>query len=105
MRHPRVVTERQVLPPHLQTRPFAVARGTADGLSSGRMRASDLARPFWGVRAPTSASLSVAERCADLATRMPVGSFFSHHTVALLLGAPLPLHVRGKVTCSRPCRF
>ena len=26
---------------------------------------------------------------------MPVGSFFSHHTAALLLGAPLPLHRSG----------
>ena len=98
MRHPLVVTERRNLPPHLQTHPFTVARGTENGLSTGRMRASDLARPFWGVRTPASVSPSVRTWCSALATRMPVGSFFSHDTAALLLGAPLPLHRSGVST-------
>lgn len=92
MRHPQSMTARKNLPPHLLSGPFAVAQGTAHGLSPGRMRAGDLARPFWGVRAPTSAPLSTVDRCAALATRMPVGAFFSHHTAALLFGAPLPPH-------------
>ena len=93
MRHPDCVNARKKLPPHLLTAPFAVAHGAAHGLSPGRMRANDLACPFWGVRVPTIAALSTLDRCAALLTRMPAGVFFSHHTAALLFGAPLPPHL------------
>ena len=82
-----------MLPPHLLTNPFAVSQGAAQGLSPGRLRASDLARPFWGVRAPASAPASSRDLCNAFAQRMPVGAFFSHHTAALLFGAPLPLQL------------
>ncbi|TFC28474.1 hypothetical protein E3O25_07935 [Cryobacterium sp. TMT1-3] len=91
------MTARRQLPPHLLTGPFAVSQGAAHGLSPGRLRASDLARPFWGVRAPASACVTTRDLCRAFAQRMPVSAFFSHHTAALLFGAPLPPNITTNI--------
>ena len=85
------MTGRSPLPPPLDAGAFRVGDGLRLGLSTGRMRATDLARPFWGVRVVTSGTLSMLERCDAILGRMPPGAFFSHHTAALIVGMPLPL--------------
>lgn len=82
------------LPPELRGAPFAVASGREAGLSAKRLRGADLARPFWGVRAPAEPT-DTAALAAAYASRMPAHSFFSHSTAALLHGIPLPLSLRG----------
>ena len=67
------------------------------GLSPDRMRAADLARPFWGIRVVASGTLSTLERCNAILRRMPRGAFFSHHTAALIVGMPLPLSLSERV--------
>lgn len=77
-------------------------------MSSGRLRRSDIDRPFHGVRTLTDVSLPAeleTDRCgrrlgdaerAHLALalayspRMSDGEFFSHITAAVILGIPLP---------------
>lgn len=94
------------LPAGLGDGPFSVADARQRGVNSGRLRRSDLARPFHGVRAPVGrgpspAPISDADRWAriraaartrayDYAVRMPSDQFFSHATAALLHGLPLP---------------
>ena len=71
--------------------------GLRQGLSRDRMRATDLARPFWGIRVAASGTLSTLERCSAILQRMPPGAFFSHHTAALIVGIPLPLSLSEQV--------
>jgi hypothetical protein len=94
------------LPPELGDGPFSVADAHQLGVNSGRLRRSDLARPFHGVRAPLGPGQSLppaseADRWARIraaartraehyAVRMPADQFFSHATAALLHELPLP---------------
>jgi hypothetical protein len=82
------------LPHHLSTGPFAVGDS---GLTPKRLRASDLDRSTWGIRA-LGIRTGLRDRCAMLATRLRDDAFFSHSTAALLLGAPLPLKLERAVT-------
>ncbi len=91
------------LPPDLGA-VFSVADAIRAGVSRGRLRATDLAKPFHGVRAVRAhaprhdldrasareASLEHIERAVAFATRMPHTAFFSHVTAAVLWGLPLP---------------
>ena len=76
---------RTPLDPVLTARPFSIAEAQATGVGRGRLAASDLARPFHGVR-------SVAEHSSHLsyAPRLREGDRFSHTSAAQLWGAPLP---------------
>lgn len=78
------------LPPALSDRPFSVAEARALGLSGSRLRASDLSRPFHGVRSSADCVDSLAVRARAYQVRMAPNEFFSHATAALLLGTPLP---------------
>ncbi|MGA1838422.1 hypothetical protein VD659_16000 [Herbiconiux sp. 11R-BC] len=80
----------RALPPGLGEHPFSVRQGEAAGLSRGRMRGHDLARPFRGARVVRSVRPTLLERCAAYACRCPPGHFFSHVTAALLWNVPLP---------------
>ncbi|TFC75942.1 hypothetical protein E3T23_14480 [Cryobacterium cheniae] len=97
------------LPPELGDGPFSVADAHQLGVNSGRLRRSDLARPFYGVRAPLGRGQSLpptsdADRWARIraaartraehyAVQMPADQFFSHATAALLHGLPLPIRL------------
>ncbi|WOF22714.1 hypothetical protein N8K70_15165 [Microbacterium betulae] len=82
---------------------FLVGDALAAGVSAGRLRGSDLERPFHGVRrlreAMPDAPASVWDaRRADLlrrahayAPKLGAGQFFSHTTAAVIWGAPVPL--------------
>lgn len=93
--------QREPLPRPFDGRAFSVSAARAAGVAPGRLRGSDLARPFHGVRIPADAEASVLNRCVALFQRMQPGQFFSHTTAAALWGVPVasetsfagPLHV------------
>ena len=87
------MSRRTALPIDLVPQPFSVADATAKGISKGRLRASDLERPFHGVRRVASG----LQHSALLAyrARMTPGQFFSHVTAAQLWGLPLPPALEG----------
>lgn len=93
MRHP------SPLPPGSYGRAFRVRDGAALGLTPGRLRGSDLQRPFHGVRSVGLDLEEVAERCRALLPALTPAHAISHATGALLLGGPLPLRLRD---ASRP---
>ncbi|MFB2579963.1 hypothetical protein ACEXQD_01830 [Herbiconiux sp. P15] len=86
---------------------FAVARARSAGVSAGRLRGRDLARPFRGVRASPAGSEGLDDlvaRCRAFLTVMASDAVFSHTTAAILYGIPIPwrlerttgsLHVTG----------
>ncbi|WP_345064815.1 hypothetical protein [Leifsonia kafniensis] len=71
------------------------------------MRSSDLASPFYGVRAQAGAE-SLIDRCEAWAARMPSAPVFSHVTAAQLHGIPLPRRMSESaalhVTVVKPVR-
>ena len=101
VRHPDGVSARIPLPPSLALRPFSVSTAAAAGVREGRLRGSDLERPFYGVRrvrsdAPTGETVGarerrlLLERCLAYLPRLAHGHHFSHVTAARLWGCPLP---------------
>ncbi|WP_233563647.1 hypothetical protein [Cryobacterium tepidiphilum] len=101
------------LPLSLTTGPFSTREARNLGVNDGRLRRSDLRRPFRGVRSlkasesfdEAPANETVEEtwtrarsrnrvRAHEYATRMPDGQFFSHITAAFLHGLPLPSRFR-----------
>lgn len=91
------MTRPSPLPEPLASRPFAVHEAHSLGVTPGRLRSSDLDRRIHGVRAPWHA-VTLADRCRLLGARLKGGSFFSHSTAALLLGAPLPWRLESSPT-------
>lgn len=91
------------LPEQLAARPFTVDEAASLGVKRGRLRGSDLARPFYGVRAPAP----VTDLAFAYAVRMPANQHFSHWTAARLLGLPVPrrtapLHVTAVAPAKPP---
>ncbi len=87
MRTPSVLDHR------LRLGPFRVGEAREIGLSPRRLRASDLATPFRGVRVASLEQPTVHELCAAYARVIPRGAVFSHGTAAQLVGMPLPFRV------------
>jgi hypothetical protein len=79
------------LPPSLSSGPFSVAQAYAAGLGEGRLRGSDLERPFHGVRSASESRASIQAFCRAYLPRLRPGQFFSHWTAAQLWLAPLPV--------------
>lgn len=97
---------REPLPPELIAVPFTVATAQGLGVSRDRLRATDLVRPFRGVRS-TDQITTLIDRCNAYASRMHPEHFFSHSTAAALWGMPLPQHVdlsRLHVSAPAPLR-
>ncbi len=102
--------EPQELPVEFRDAAFPVREGMAGGLTRKRMRASDLERPFHGVRRRQRGDGDVLARCRAYAPLLRDGDVFSHATAALLWGAPLPgrfaadatLHVTAIAGATRP---
>ncbi len=100
------VTRRQPLPADLPER-FHVAEALERGSSRTRLRASDLAAPFHGVRSRSPGDDSILERCRAYAPRLAEGQFFSHETVFALRGLSTPewpYTPRVHVSAHRPAR-
>jgi very-short-patch-repair endonuclease len=87
--NPRAMTPRVSLPPELSDSAFTYETGRRAGIGEGRLRGSDLARPFHGIRS-SKTSLELVERCRAIASELPPGSFFSSVTAAALMNVPLP---------------
>ena len=82
---------------------FAVGEAQSLGVRPGRLRGSDLLRPYSGLRVRRSASDLVrdedpfaaqrrirVEQALAYAPRLRAGQYFSHETAAALWGGPLP---------------
>lgn len=80
------------LPLEFQLAPFHIAEAAARGIRPSRLRATDLVRPYRGVRA-ASAPATLRERCLAYLPRMPSEHWFSHTTAALLWELPLPTRI------------
>ena len=76
---------------------FPTSRALASGVTPGRLRSSDLAAPFSGVRIPAHADLDLRELCRAYRQRAGDDEFFSHVTAARLWGVPLPLNLQRRV--------
>lgn len=83
------MTSRIPLPAALDSAAFSVRTALTQGLGRGRLRSTDLASPFYGVRTP-SRTLGLRELCLAYNARMPAHAFFSGVTAALIMGVPLP---------------
>ncbi len=82
---------------------FRVGIALAAGLTTGRMRGGDLARPFHGVRA--IASDGIVDAIGAYGARMPAEQFFSHWTAAGIHRLPTPRSTHGlHVTAIAPAR-
>lgn len=110
---------REPLPPSLEGEAFTVAQGRSIGLGQTRMRGSDLARPFRGIRvagaddpAGCTEEQALHRSCTALLVAVPAGAFFSHLTAARLWPLPLPqafatepIHVSVQEPFRPPRRF
>lgn len=100
---------REPLPPEFVGTPFRVGDALAAGVGARRMRGSDLAAPFWGVRSGADTT-ELRGLVGAYMARMPRGTFFSHVTAAHLWNIPLPLsyanslplHVASSATLRGP---
>lgn len=89
------MTSRIPLPPGFDAQAFRVGEATKAGIGRSRLAGSDLGRPFWGIRVPTTGTGTeldgpVEQVCRALIVRMPSGAFFSHATAAQIMRLPLP---------------
>ena len=73
--------------------------GARHGLTDKRLRAGDLDKSVWGIRASATETADLTPlqqllaRCRMFALRMPPDAFVSHSTAALLYGVPLPFEL------------
>lgn len=79
------------LPRSLSSAPFSVQQAYEAGVGEGRLRGSDLERPFHGVRSSHGSRASILSFCRAYLPRLRPGQFFSHWTAAQLWLAPLPV--------------
>jgi hypothetical protein len=82
---------RKATPVRFPDRAFTVREALDHGVSVGRLKASDLDRPFHGIRMTTRPLVLLDDRCRAFCLRMPVGGVYSHVTAATLYSIPLPL--------------
>ena len=100
---------RSRLPGHLQANAFRTDDLDFHGLGRGRLAASDLQRPFFGVRSVGLDLESTLGRCLAYEPRLRSGDAFSHISAAALHGLPLggefaasALHVLAAPRTGRP---
>lgn len=72
---------------------FTRAEAARRGVHWRRLAASDLERPFHGVRRHAASVATVRDLAEAYARRMPHRQVFSHSTAARLWGVPLPAHL------------
>lgn len=88
---------RVILPRDMLERPFAVRAALQRGIGVDRLYASDLERPFHGVRAQPGSSLVEGYR-----PRLRPLDRFSHTSALSIWGAPLPERVLAVVHIASP---
>jgi hypothetical protein len=77
------------LPAPFAAAPFAVVEARRAGMSAGRLRSADLARPFVGIRAAEMPA-TIRELISAYLLKMAPSEFFSHRTAALIHEMWLP---------------
>jgi len=87
----------RALPPGFTSGPFLVSDATRMGVTPGRLRSSDLARPHHGVRSAGERIEDVIGWCRDYAVLMAPSHAFSHATAGLLYRMPLPSREQRRV--------
>lgn len=100
---------RSSLPEPLPQGPFLVQTALSLGLTRGRLRGRDLARPLWGVRHPDDRCPTFADDLRAASTLVDPDEVYCRETAARLLHLPLPLpwrptegiHVCGPTSGSR----
>ncbi|MCC6269980.1 MAG: DUF559 domain-containing protein [Microbacteriaceae bacterium] len=85
------MSARVPLPPTLDS-PFTYQEGRMAGLREGRLRGTDLHRPYRGVRVAGRAS-DVKERARAFQRRAPDNTYLCSVTAAMLYSVPLPLRL------------
>jgi very-short-patch-repair endonuclease len=78
------------LPDPLDRKPFSYGEARAAGVTPGRLRGRDLARPFHGVRHPDPPALDTLELCRAYLPVMRPDAFFCSITAAAIMRVPLP---------------
>jgi len=78
------------LPPALHGRAFHTHAGSSAGVSTKRMRAGDLVKPFAGIRTSVRDEVTPDALIAAYGERMSAHDFFSHVSAARVHGLPLP---------------
>jgi very-short-patch-repair endonuclease len=97
------MTARRPLPPNLPSE-FSVRAARDAGVARNRLYASDLHRPYRGLRSRDVPHDSIARARAYLPS-LPEGATFSHHTAAQLWGMPIEsgsTHVTVLQPANRP---
>ena len=84
------MTRRATLAPHLAGAAFRVGDRAFHGASRGRLLASDVQRPFTGIRSLGLDLDDVLDRCRAYEPALRRGEAFSHETAATLFRLPLP---------------
>ncbi|MEO7016103.1 MAG: hypothetical protein ABI130_05925 [Leifsonia sp.] len=82
------------LPSNIRDTAFTTSTAQKLGVTRSRLRRTDLASPFHGVRTPYESGVepTIFELCEAFRAGMDDGQFFSHVTAATIYGLPLPLH-------------
>ena len=83
--------DRIPIPETLRGRAFTREQASSAGITQGRLRRKDIARPFHGVQA-TQPPTTTLERCRAYSAKLKPGQFFTHQTAARLHGLTLPTH-------------
>ncbi len=89
------MSHRIELPPELVDEPFLFVRAKEIGLTTSRLRGTDLAKPYRGLRTIAPAPASVIALSRAYVVRMPPTHVFSHTTAAMLHGIPLPYRLKA----------
>ena len=88
------MTARRELPETFFGTPFSRKNALVAGLSDERLSASDLHRPFHGVRLPSGHEREIVWRCRAYREWIHPANHFSHQTAAELFGLPLPNYLK-----------
>lgn len=84
------MTRRMPLPTDIHARPFTIAHSARLGVARSRTRASDLERPFLGVRVPPAAGGAYSTRCRALLVALDSPAVLCGVSAARLHDLPLP---------------
>jgi hypothetical protein len=83
---------RRAIPRPLVSTAFTTRTAAEFGVGEGRLRGSDLSRPFHGIRSVVRPD-GVPALASAFELRMPASAFFCGVTAALIIGIPLPVRV------------
>ncbi|MCU1425620.1 MAG: hypothetical protein JWM51_1911 [Microbacteriaceae bacterium] len=88
------MSARTPLPEPFDTRPFSYGEARRADVTPGRLRGSDLARPFHGTRIPRAVPDTTETRCLAFQRVMRADAFSCSVTAAIIMHVPLPLSLQ-----------